>query len=430
LLIHVLIFAFLNFIIGLQIPVSKYKKALFRTGIVLNLLQLIVLKYATFIFDPIAQLLNSDIQISKLASIIVPIGISYFTLQGIGYQINIKMGWEKPENSFSHFLLFITFFPKFLSGPIERSNHFLPQLQGSQIFSQNLVTQGMRLSLLGFFKKMVIANSLSPYLLTGYSELDSLTGSSLWILLLLQPLYLYFDFSGYTDIARGIAKMFGIDIVENFNRPFFAENVTTFWRRFHISLSSWFNDYVFKQTSFRYRKWGVSASVYALFLTWVLFGIWHGAGWTFMLLGAIQAIAMIYEFFSKKWRTRLFSKVPHIVGKWVGRIITYLFYSFSLVFFFSDNIKTTFTFFSKLTDFGSPVLFTPLSVQPVFVILYLTIILALEYIAEDLNSVYKQLEIKFMAEKHRVLRWLIYSLMLTLILSSGSKAGQFVYVNF
>ena len=129
---------------------------------------------------------------------------------------------------------------------------------------------------------------------------------SLWILLLLVPIYLYFDFSGYTDIAIGFAKVFGIDLLPNFNRPFFSENMTSFWRRFHMSLSLWFNDYIFKQTSFRYRKWGIFASVFAVFITWMLFGIWHGAGWIFMLLGFLQAVAIYYEVFTRKIRFKFF----------------------------------------------------------------------------------------------------------------------------
>jgi D-alanyl-lipoteichoic acid acyltransferase DltB (MBOAT superfamily) len=122
--------------------------------------------------------------------------------------------------------------------------------------------------------------------------------------LLIQPLYLYFDFSGYTDIAFGIARAFGIELRPNFNRPFMSQSMTEFWKRFHISLSSWFHDYVFIRTSYRYRRYGKKASVFALFLTWVLFGIWHGAGWNFMLLGFLQVLAIYYEFSTKKNKSK------------------------------------------------------------------------------------------------------------------------------
>lgn len=153
LLIYTITYTLINYYFGIAISVSKYKKALFRTGIIINLSQLFILKYASFAIDPIFQIFNSNIHVSKLSEIIVPIGISYFTLQGIGYLINVKMGWEKPEKNFLHFLLYIIFFPKFLSGPIERSNHFLPQLKTNQPFNEKHVTDGLRIALFGFFKK-------------------------------------------------------------------------------------------------------------------------------------------------------------------------------------------------------------------------------------------------------------------------------------
>ena len=201
--------------------------------------------------DPVFEALNSTIAVSKLSEIIVPLGISYFTLQGIGYLINVKMGWEKPEKNFLIFLLYIIFYPKFLSGPVERSNHILPQLKQLTGFNDQQVSDGLRLALIGFFKKVAIANQIAPYTVGSYENINFADGSTSWLIFIIQPLYLYFDFSGYTDMARGVAKTFGIELLPNFNRPFFADNVTNFWKRFHISLSSWFNDYVFKQTSFK-----------------------------------------------------------------------------------------------------------------------------------------------------------------------------------
>ena len=158
--------------------------------------------------------------------------------------------------------------------------------------------------------------------------METLGGLNCILVMLIQPLYLYFDFSGYTNLALGFAKMYGIDLQPNFNRPFLSVNMTNFWRRFHISLSSWFNDYVFKQTSFRLRKMKSYATVIALFITWVLFGIWHGAGWNFMLLGFLQAFAIYYEYQTKRRRAAIFSRLPEITRKWTGRFFTYCFYGF------------------------------------------------------------------------------------------------------
>lgn len=432
LLFYVVVFALINYLIGIKIPVSKFKIALFRTGIIFNLSQLILLKYASFAIDPVFQAFNSNLQVSRLSEIIIPIGISYFTLQGIGYLINIKMGWEKPEKRLLNFLLYIVFFPKFLSGPIERSNHFLPQLNINKPFNEKDVTDGLRIALFGFFKKVAIANQLSPFINSSYTNLNSIDGSLLWVLMLIQPLYLYFDFSGYTDIAIGFAKTFGIDLLPNFNRPFLSENVTTLWRRMHMSLSLWFNDYVFKQVSFRFRRWGKYASVFAVFITFTLFGIFHGAGWNFMFLGFAQALAINYEFFSKKQRRIIFSKLPNSIRIWSGRLFTYLFFSVSHVFFFAPNLNSAFTFFSKLTRISDSVMKGAYLAIPLSFWIFVVIYFFVEVIQNDYIDFSNKLKNFWSGEKKKsiLFRWTVYSGALAIILVLGSEVQQFIYAQF
>ncbi|OQB59652.1 MAG: Peptidoglycan O-acetyltransferase [Bacteroidetes bacterium ADurb.Bin145] len=430
-LVYVVIFSLFNYCFGLLLSRNKSVKAVFRTGIAVNILQLILLRYASFAIDPFIHLLNNDINFTRIAEVIGPLGISYFTLQGIGYLINVKMGWEKSERNFVDFLLYIIYFPKFLSGPVERSNHFLPQIKAPLTFDPSQVTEGMKLALIGFFKKVAIANQLAPYALSVY-DFEHAGGSISWILFIIQPLYLYFDFSGYTDIALGVSKMFGINLLPNFQRPFFAENVSTFWKRFHMSLSSWFNDYIFRQVSFRYRKWGVYASVYAVFITWILFGIWHGAGWNFMLIGFLQALAIIYEFFTKKIRSKLFSNIPSVISVWFGRMVTYLFYCLSLVFFFTPDVKSGIGFLNNLAAMSGPSPFNDISVKPFQVLIYIPLVLFLELLKNDYPETGRRLERIWFADNRygRLLRWSFYSLMITIIYISGFKSQQFVYANF
>ncbi len=435
LLIYVVIYSLINYTIGIKIHDSKFKVLLFRIGIIVNISQLIILKYASFAIDPVFQLFDINLHVSTFSDIIIPIGVSYFSLQGIGYLINIKMGWEKPEKKLPDFLLYIAFFPKFLSGPVERSNHFLPQLKVIKLFSEIQVTEGLRTVLFGVFKKVAIANQLAPFVSGTYANLNSADGSSLWLLLILQPLYLYFDFSGYTDIAIGFAKTFGIDLIPNFNRPFFSENVTTFWKRFHISLSSWFNDYVFRQVSFRRKKWGIYASMYAVFMTFTLFGIWHGAGWNFMILGFLQALAINYEFFTKKWRLRLFSKIPELYRIWFGRIMTYFFFCISLVFFFSPDIKTTFTFFLKLLKVNDSMGVMLLGVRKdtfLSSLVFIAGILLIELLKNDFNNIFRKLENYWLGDKkeNKILRWATYYLLFALIFTFYTNVQQFIYFQF
>jgi alginate O-acetyltransferase complex protein AlgI len=246
------------------------------------------------------------------------------------------------------------------------------------------------------------------------------------------PIYLYFDFSGYTDIAIGFARLFGINLLPNFNRPFFSENVTTFWKRFHISLASWFGDYIFRQTVFKRRKWGIFASTYAVFITWMLFGIWHGAGWNFMALGLVQVIAINYEFFTRKTRYKLFSRAPAWVNKWVGRVFVYLFYCFSLVFFFSPDLSTVYSFLAKLFEVSGPFLIDDMSTKPFMVLIYIPLFLLVELLQNDYSAVYQRLEDFWMGKKRGslIFRWTVYSIIITIIFIVGLKAEQFVYANF
>jgi len=429
---HVVLFSLLNYFIGLKIAEGKYKITFYRLGIILNISQLVILKYASFTIDPFFYLIDSSIQVSKLAEIIIPLGISYFTLQGIGYLINVKMGWETPEKRFLDFLLYIIFFPKFLSGPIERSNHFLPQLKKQQRFNEKQINEGLRIALIGFYKKIVIANQLAPYVLEQFSDIHMPGGFSFWIVFILLPIYLYFDFSGYTDIAIGIAKTFGIELLPNFNLPFFSQNVTTFWKRFHISLASWFNDYIFRLTVFKRRKWGINASIYAVFITWTLFGIWHGAGWNFMVLGLLQAIVIVYEFLSKKFRYQAFSKLPISINIWAGRIFTYLFYCLSLVLFFSPDLKTAFVIILKLLRINDPVQVVPISTIPVSLIVSLPVFLLLELIQNDYQNIFLKISSYWNGTRRKniIFRWVVFWILISVMLSIGNQVETFVYVRF
>jgi len=428
LFIYILIYSLLNYFTGLYIPRVKFKKALFRTGIIVNLLQIIILKYYHFTIDPLLSLFNLQSSASNFSEIILPVGISFFTLQAIGYLVNIKMGWEKPESNFMNYFLYIIFYPKFLSGPIERSNHFLPQLKTFNLFNSENIITGLKIALWGFFKKVIIANHLAATISQTYTNIDSAGGLNVLLVILIQPLYLYFDFSGYTDIAIGFAKTLGYDLLPNFNRPFLSENVTTLWRRMHMSLSLWFNDYVFKQISFRFRKWGKYAAVFAVFITFTLFGIWHGAGWTFMILGFLQALAINYEFFTKKWRLSFFSKIPDPYRIWLGRIFTYLFFGVSHIFFFAPDMRTALCSFSKIQipiSYTSDI-FIPGPLK--FGLAFALIAIVFEIIQNDHKNTYDRIILYW--SEHRFLRFVVYYLATILIVTQIGGGTSFIYEMF
>jgi len=258
------------------------------------------------------------------------------------------------------------------------------------------------------------------------------------LVIIANPLYLYFDFSGYTNIALGLARIFGVELLPNFNKPFLSENVTGFWKRFHMSLSLWFNDYVFKQASFRLRGYKSFASVIAVFITWFLFGIWHGAGWNFMVLGVIQAIAIIYEFYTKKQRYKVFSRLSPFLKKWIGRIITYLFFGVSLVFFFSTDLKSSVKFFSGLKSLALEI---PSTTAPIiisdkisfFIALIIMIgFLFMELLSVDHDRIYQRIDNLWKSNKTRVmlLRYSIYYFAIALVFYFGGMQSEFVYFQF
>lgn len=432
LLAYVLAYVLFNYAIGFKVSDPRNQRWALLLGTVVNLTQLVVLKYASFTINPLFNLIGFQADATIISRIIIPVGVSFFTLQGIGYLINIKMGWEKPEKNFIHFLLYIIFFPRFLSGPIDRSNSFLPQLKVEQAFNEQAITEGFRLVLFGLFKKVAIANQLATAVSGAYGNLNQSDEYTLWIVMLLQPLYLYFDFSGYTDIAVGIARGFGINLRPNFNRPFMSENMTEFWKRFHISLSSWFHDYVFMRTFFRYRKLGKRATIIALFITWTLFGIWHGAGWTFMLLGFLQALAIYYEFSTKKWRVKFFSKLPNGLRTWMGRICTYIFYSVSLVFFFAPDIGSVGIFFSKLTITNGV---TPGGMNHsifILVLFFSLVILFFELLKNDFSKYFDGIA-TFWSENSiikRTVRWAFYLVIITVVIVFNNEVQEFIYFQF
>ena len=339
-----LLFTLLNFYSGILLEsVSKKEKIkdqLFWLCVLLNIAILAFFKYFDSFFSGFNTLFFTSGIYSKVPypSIMIPIGISYYTFQSLGYLIRIDRGSEKAERNFGAFATYLLFFPKFLSGPVERSNHFLPQLNKPANFDRNNLETGVRLFLWGLFKKVVIADNLYGAVSRVYGDIHSFTGASLLIVLIVQTIYIYCDFSGYTDMALGIAKCFGINLMDNFNRPFLARNVSEFWRRWHISLSSWCNDFIYNTFIVKYRRFGNRAVITGIFLTFFIVGIWHGANPTFVILGILQGIAIVYEFYTKRYRLKLASEFSKNTVNTLSRIIVFLFMAFSMVFFFSKSV--------------------------------------------------------------------------------------------
>jgi alginate O-acetyltransferase complex protein AlgI len=352
-----------NYLIGIllsrNLENKKTKSLITYFGVLFNIGGLVFFKYLGFIIDNLNFLIGwTDFEI-PMHKFIIPIGISYYSFQGIGYVLNLSRGVEKVEKNIIHFTIFMLFFPKFLAGPIERSKTFLLQFKQKIAFNEHNLIHGFQLIILGAFMKMVVGDRLALMVNFLHGNMNDVEGAMYFMVFLLQPLHLYFDFSGYTRIALGIGKLFGLSLTDNFNRPFFAKTVGEFWKRWHISLSAWCNDYIFNHIIIKRLKWRKWASVYALFVTFFVIGIWHGPNWTYVVVGLLQGLAINYEFFTKRWRLKTMGKLSLPVNRFVSIGLTYLFFCLTLVFFNSFDVQHAFTFIGKM--------FSSLSIEGIFV---------------------------------------------------------------
>ena len=259
---------------------AAVKRAWLALALAASLGCLGVFKYAGF-FASVAGL--------ELAlRIILPVGISFYTFQTLSYVIDVYRGAVKTEEHFGYYALFVSFFPQLVAGPIERPENLLPQLRAERRFSTEYFAAGGWLLLEGYFKKIVIADGLAPFVDRVYGAPGEALGPEIVLATVLFGVQIYCDFSGYSDIARGAAKLLGIDLMENFRRPYGAKTVREFWRRWHISLTSWFTDYVYIPLGGS-RK-GLSRQMLNIMIVFLLSGLWHGAGWTFVLWGLIHGL--------------------------------------------------------------------------------------------------------------------------------------------
>ena len=270
--------------------VRKRQKWIATANIVLNLLILAVFKYYDFFVTEFAQLFHISTE-GLLLKVILPVGISFYTFQALSYSIDVYRGKIEPTKDVVAFFAFISFFPQLVAGPIERATNLLPQFLKKREFDYDTAVDGMRQILWGLFKKIVVADNCAVYVDQVFSSYTEQSGSTLLLAAIFFTFQIYGDFSGYSDIAIGTAKLFGIKLMRNFNVPYFSRDIAEFWRRWHISLTTWFRDYVYIPLGgSRVSKAKVVRNTFVIFL---LSGFWHGANWTFIAWGAYHAVLFL-----------------------------------------------------------------------------------------------------------------------------------------
>lgn len=336
---------------------EKSKKKYLAVCLVINFGLLFIFKYLSFAADTAAYICNllGAAYKAREFDIILPMGISFYTFQASAYTIDVYRGDIKPERNFARFALFITFFPQLVAGPIERTVNLLPQLYEKHRFELKRVAYGVQIMLYGFFKKVVIADRTAAAVNTIYNNAGNYRGMYLVLATLLFTFQIYCDFSGYSDIAKGAAKVLGFDLTDNFRSPYLSKSIKEFWRRWHISLSTWFMDYVYIPLGGN-RK-GKTRTVINLFATFLISGLWHGANWTFVLWGAFHGVLMAFGKLTEKYRNGLKTSMhlnDNFVFGFVRLIITFALVSFGWIFFRANTITDAFYITGNLfKDIGS-----------------------------------------------------------------------------
>ena len=302
----------------------------------ISLALLFVFKYFNFFGDLVVTMLSwASLPSPQITlSLLLPVGISFYTFQAIGYIIDVYRGDIEAEHHFGKYASFVSFFPQLVAGPIERTSNLLPQLRKEQFFSYEQASYGLKLMAWGYFKKIVVADTLGAYVDKIYGDLHFFSGSARFFVIFFFAIQIYCDFSGYSDIARGTSKLFGIELMENFKSPYFSTSIKEFWRRWHISLSTWFKDYV-------YIPLGGNRVSYLrnslnLMITFLLSGLWHGASMTFVVWGGLHGVAQVSEkSFDKTKLMRWKKKLPFAVQS----IINFVIVSILWVFFRAQSIE-------------------------------------------------------------------------------------------
>lgn len=336
-----------DFFAVMKMEKSPRKKTWLSISIANNLVLLGFFKYGGFVTDNINLLLSSLKIPFELASpgILLPVGISFYIFQSMSYTIDFYRGKVEREKSFIKYATFVSLFPRLVAGPIERAKNLLPQLHQPPRVSLQDVTDGISLFVVGFFKKVALADYLAMYVDKIYDAPEQFHAPALILATFLFSWQIYFDFSGYTDMARGIARMMGFRLMLNFNNPYLATGLGDFWSRWHISLSSWFRDYVYIPLGGN-RK-GKFNTYRNMFLTLLISGLWHGAAWTFIIWGAVHAIG--YSFTRSLERSSFYKeKVPKIAKQ----ILVFIFVSFAWIFFKAHTIGDAWTIITRIFSSG------------------------------------------------------------------------------
>ena len=419
-----------DFIIGKKIYFTKdikRRKFFLMLSLIVNLGILGFFKYFNFFIDSFSDLISLtgyNIDNQWTLSIILPVGISFYTFQTMSYSLDIFRKEMKPVNDFVAFASFVAFFPQLVAGPIERAKALLPQMTKKRNFDYLQAMFGLRLIIWGMFKKVVVADSLAKYVDIFYANPNDYTGLPSIIAILFFTFQIYCDFSGYSDIAIGTARLFGIKLNRNFNVPYISTSFTEFWKRWHISLSSWFRDYVY--ISLGGNRVGKLINYRNLIITFIVSGLWHGANYTFIAWGAIHGFLLIVEKFIADLKSGI------SINRIIKIIITFFITNITWVFFRSNNISEAFAILKNATDLNMDLNSTIYSFRGLGIDFFellmmfslILLIICIEFFEEKTKKLtfYKSNRIQFI--------WIQILIFFILFFSTRGELKNFIYFQF
>ncbi|QYN50593.1 MBOAT family protein [Apibacter sp. ESL0404] len=421
----------LDYISGLKIYNSNTqikKKIWLIISVSINLGFLGFFKYYNFFIESFADLIQKlgfTAHYSTL-NIILPVGISFYTFHGLSYVFDIYNKKIKPSHNWIEYALFVSFFPLLVAGPIERATHLLPQIEKPRKFNYELAVSGLKQILWGLFKKIVIADNCAKAVNLIFNSYESQSGGTLFLGAILFSFQIYGDFSGYSDIALGSGKLLGIKLIKNFNYPYFSRSIAEFWRRWHISLSSWFKDYLYIPLGGS--KGGTIKRIRNTFIIFLVSGFWHGANWTFILWGGLNALFILPSIIFKTNRNNMDivakGKILPNFKEFFQIVYTFLLASFAWIFFRSESLSQAFSYINKM--FNS-IHLPDLSIFNLSLFPLLLLLILVEWKGRENNYAIEKLFYK----SKTCIRWSFYYILIILMLVFGQKNSQeFIYFQF
>lgn len=425
----ILFSSLVDYSIGLALDKTKIisrRKLLLWLSICVNLGFLGFFKYYNFFIDSLVNsftFFGSKLSFNTL-NVILPVGISFYTFQTLSYTIDVYKGKLKPTKDFVGFMAFVSFFPQLVAGPIERATNLLPQFHNKRNFSYANSVDGLRQMLWGLFKKVVIADNCATHANIIFNNYENYSGSTLLIGAFFFAFQIYGDFSGYSDIAIGTSRLFGFNLKRNFAFPYFSRDIAEFWRRWHISLSTWFRDYLYIPLGGS--KGGLNMKIRNTFIIFIVSGFWHGANWTFVAWGALNAIYFLPLLLLKKNRVNTDivaanKYLPSLKELW-QMSFTFFITVIAWVFFRADNLIHAFLYLKGLFTFS---LFSKPEIFPTTILLLILFFVTIEWLGRA--GEYAIEKIDFL---NKPLRWSFYLLLIILMFSFTGEQQEFIYFQF